>query len=219
LLNLKPVVMFNIAIIEDDLNLRKALSDHFARSRQFECVMAVDSIEKFVKLHRDFLDIHLVLLDVMLYRQSSIRSIPLITQRLPYAEIIMFTVMDDQETIFQALCNGATGYLLKEIDFDELENRLLAVLKGEVSLLDPVVAKKILQYFRPKNVDELLDNSAATLSDKEKVVVEMLNHGHTYNEIAQFLGISINGVRYYVRNIYTKLQIKSRGELLRKKWL
>lgn len=211
--------MFNIAIIEDDLYLRKALSDHFARSAQFECVMAVDSIEKFVKLHRDFLDIHLVLLDVMLQKQSSIRSIPLITQRLPDAEIIMFTIMDDQETIFQALCNGATGYLLKDIAFDELENRLLSVVKGEGALLDPLVAKKILQYFRPKSTDEPVDAGLAQLSDKERVVVEMLNHGHTYNEIGQFLGISINGVRYYVRNIYSKLQIKSRGELLRKKWL
>lgn len=211
--------MFNIAIIEDDVYLRKALSDHFARSAQFECVMAVDSVEKFVKLHRDFLDIHLVLLDVMLNKQSSIRSIPLITQRLPEAEIIMFTIMDDQETIFQALCNGATGYLLKDIAFDELEQRLLLVVKGEGALLDPLVAKKILQYFRPKNTDEPIDPSLAQLSDKERVVVEMLNHGHTYNEIAQFLGITINGVRYYVRNIYSKLQIKSRGELLRKKWL
>ncbi len=211
--------MFNIAIIEDDPNLRKSLSEHFSRSQQFECVLAVDTVEKFIKLHRDFMDIHLVLLDVMLYKQSSVRSIPLIIQRVPYAEIIMFTVMDDQETIFQALCNGATGYLLKDIDFDELESRLLSVIKGEGALLDPLVAKKILQYFRPKNNGELLDTPAATLSDKEKVVVEMLNHGHTYNEIAQFLGITINGVRYYVRNIYTKLQIKSRGELLRKKWV
>ncbi len=167
--------------------------------------MAVDTVEKFIKLHRDFMDVHLVLLDVMLYKQSSVRSIPLIIQRVPYAEIIMFTVMDDQETIFQALCNGATGYLLKDIDFDELESRLLSVIKGEGALLDPLVAKKILQYFRPKNNGELFDAPAATLSDKEKVVVEMLNQAHL-QRIAQ-LGHHHESVLLRI----PKLQIKSRG--------
>ena len=92
--------MFNVAIIEDDLILRRALSDYFERSTQIDCVLAVDTVEQFIKFHRDFLNIHLVLLDVNLYDRSSIPDIPMIQEREPEAEIIMYTVMDDADTIF-----------------------------------------------------------------------------------------------------------------------
>lgn len=82
--------------------------------------MAVDTVEKFLKFHRDFLDVQLLLLDINLYRQSSIPDIPRLRQLLPEAEIIMFTVADDYDTMFQAICNGDTGYLLKEISLQEL---------------------------------------------------------------------------------------------------
>lgn len=75
--------MINIAIIEDNLELRKALSDYFAQSTRVECVIAVDTVEKFIKFHRDFLQIQLILLDVCLYEQSGIQGIPLIRQREP----------------------------------------------------------------------------------------------------------------------------------------
>lgn len=205
--------MFNIAIIEDDLALRKALSDHFANSTLVECVLVVESVEKFVKFHRDFLKIDLVLLDVMLFKQSSIQSIPLILQREPDAEIVMYTMMDDSETIFQALCNGATGYLLKDIDFDYLEKQIIFTLRGEGALLSPPVAKKIINYFTPRSQDLNTTEEDSVLGEKEAIVVKLLRDGSSYLEIAQNLGITLNGVRYHVKNIYRKLQIKSKGEL------
>lgn len=206
-------MQYNIAVIEDDNNIRRSISDHFSESEKISCVMAVDSIEKFLKYHRDFLEIKLVLLDVMLYNQSSIFHIPHILQRDPDVEIIMFTVMDDTATIFQALTYGATGYLVKDISMEELEKSLLKVLEGTGALISPAVAKKIIQHFKtPGNISADADDAH---SEKRNQVIGLLNEGRSYDEIASRLGVTINGVRYYVKSIYKKLNINSRGELLR----
>jgi DNA-binding NarL/FixJ family response regulator len=206
---------YNFALIEDNIDIRREISDFFSQSAHLDCVMAVDSVEKFLKYHRDFLEIKLVLLDVMLYNQSSIFSIPHILQREPEAEIIMFTVMDDSKIILQALSNGATGYVLKGLPMIALEQSLLQVLEGKGALLSPAIAKKLIQYLAPKTgqacaIDE--DN----LNDKEVIVLEMLKEGRTYQEISDRIGISINGIRYYVKSIYKKYQVSSKGELIRK---
>ena len=191
------------------------VSDYFTGSETLDCVMAVDSVEKFLKYHRDFFEIKLVLLDVMLGSQSSIYQIPHILQRVPDADIIMFTVVDDSNTIFQALTYGATGYMLKDISMPELEKSLLKVMNGEGALLSPAVAKKIIRHF--SNPSTFINDPDATLSEKENKVAAMLNEGRTYEEIAMRLGISINGVRYYIKSIYKKLNVSNRGELIRLK--
>ena len=205
--------MFNIAIIEDDLTLRKALSNHFANSTQVDCVLVVENVDKFVKFHRDFMDIELVLLDVMLFKQSSIPSIPLIQQRVPHAEIVMYTMMDDSETIFRALCNGATGYLLKDQSYDELEQKIIATLSGQGALLSPAVAKKVIKYFIPVQREVAPSQEFQNLSERESLIIQLLKEGASYQEISNQVGITLNGMRYHVKNIYRKLQIKSKREL------
>jgi len=208
---------YNFAIIEDNLEIRKEISEYFAQSPYLECVMAVDSVEKFLKFHRDFLEIKLVLLDVMLGNQSSIFMIPHIKQREPDVEIIMFTISDDSNVIFQALTYGATGYLLKDISMPDMEKMLYDVLNGQGALLSPAIAKKIIRHFIVR--DDTPITEAEQLTEKEKVVMHLLKDGLSYEEIAQRIGLSINGVRYYIKSIYRKLQVKSRGELVRKRFL
>jgi DNA-binding NarL/FixJ family response regulator len=205
---------YNFAIIEDSLEVRREVSEYFTDSKLLDCVMAVESVEKFLKYHRDFLEIKLILLDVMLDQQSSIYMIPHILQREPEAEIIMFTVIDDSNVIFQALTYGATGYLLKDISMPELEKSLYALMEGKGALLSPAVAKKIINHFVIRS--ESSPKEAYKLTDKENIVMHLLKEGHTYEEIALRMGLSINGVRYYIKSVYRKLQVQSRGELLRK---
>jgi DNA-binding NarL/FixJ family response regulator len=207
--------MYHIAIIEDDQQIRESLSDHFSHSERIECLLAVDTVEKFLKFHRGFMGIQLILLDVMLYQQSSIRSIPLLRQREPEAEIVMFTVMDDYETVFQALCNGANGYLLKDLDFQALEEKIIFSLEGHGALLSPPIARRMIQYFNP-STGKTPGDQDTLLSEKESIVVRMLKEAHTYETIAQHMGISLDGVRYHVKNVYRKLQVKSKGELIRR---
>jgi DNA-binding NarL/FixJ family response regulator len=205
--------MYNIAVIEDNLAIRKEISDYFAASEKIDCVMAVDTVEKFLKYHRDFLEIKLVLLDVMLYNQSSIYSIPHILQREPEVEIIMFTVDDTISTLFQSITYGATGYLLKSISMQALEQSLLTVLNGEGALLSPGIAKKIIGHFKPESRTVAVGD--IQLGEKEAVVMNMLREGYKYEHIAERLGITVNGVRYYVKSVYKKLNVGSKGELLR----
>ncbi|MFZ4427192.1 MAG: response regulator transcription factor [Saprospiraceae bacterium] len=206
---------YNIAIIEDDPEVLQLMGDYFQRSAQVNCVLALDTVEKFLKFHRDFMQVHLVLLDVMLHGQSSIRSIPKIRKRVRDAEIVMFTFMDDSDTVFQALRNGATGYMVKEDPPEEIERKILYVLQGGGALLSPAIAKKIIEYFDPGKVLGI-SFFKDKLSDKERSVMQMLKDGHDYNTIARHIGMSVDGVRYYVKNLYRKLQVSSRGELLRK---
>lgn len=206
--------MYNIAIIEDNLVIRKELSDYFSNSQDIECVLVVDTVEKFLKFHRDFMNIQFVLLDVTLYNQTSLSHIPSIKERVPDAEIVMFTVHDDYDTIFQALCYGATGYLLKDISMKELERKIISTLKGEGALLNAFVAKRVIQHFSKNS--HLLGNNKhedASLTERETIIMMMLKDNYTYGEIAEKVGVTINGVRYHVKNIYRKLSINSRGHL------
>lgn len=208
------MIAYNIAVVEDNLDVKTTVVEHCKASERLDCVLAVDSVEKFLKFQRDFMDIKLVLLDVMLHHQSSIYQIPHILQQVPSAEIIMFTVMDDSTTVFQAITYGATGYLLKDISMEELEQSLLLVLEGRGALISPAIARRIIEHFREDS--KVSVPTQEPLSNKEHTVINMLNEGRTYDDIAKRLGITINGVRYYVKVIYRKLNVNSRGELLRK---
>lgn len=207
---------YNFAIIEDNTEIRRSISEYFAQSNLLDCVMAVDSVEKFIKYHRDFLEIKLILLDVMLDNQSSIYSISHIRQREPDAEIIMFTVIDDSNVIFQALTYGATGYLLKDLPLPELERMLFNTLEGKGALLSPAVAKKVIKHFVLKAGQNPTIEEDQSLSQKENIVMHLLKEGYPYQEIANRLGLSVNGVRYYVKTVYRKLQVANKGELIRK---
>lgn len=209
--------MYHIALIDDDQTLRDRLSEQFAKSGRLKCVLSVDTVEKFLKFHRDFLEINLILLDVNLYHQSGIHGLPLIRQREPEAEIVIYTIVDDYDTIFQAICNGATGYLLKQQTPEELEGEIYDILEAGGALISPVIAKRVLAYFH-RNTVASVDSDAPEdhLSSKEQVIVTQLRDGLTYEEIAAHLGMTINGTRYHVKNIYKKLHIRNRKELINK---
>ncbi len=210
----------NFVIIDYSEELRREVSDFFADSDCMDCVMAVESVEKFLKYHRDFMEIRLVLLAVMLGNQSSIYKIPHIRQRLPNAEIIMFTSIDDTNTIFQALTYGATGYLLKGISMSDLRKSMYDVCEGGGAALNPAVAKKIIQHFVIKDKSIAVETEEEDkLGEKENIVIHLLKDGLHYQEIAQRMGLSVNGVRYYIKSIYRKLHVKSRAELVRKHFM
>jgi DNA-binding NarL/FixJ family response regulator len=127
----------------------------------------------------------------------------------------MFTVINDCNVIFQAFTYGATGYLLKDITMPELERALFDVLEGNGALLSPVIAKTVIRTLVTKK--DIVLNEDITLTEKEKIIMHLLKEGRTYEEISKRLGLSINGIRYYIKAIYKKLQVKSKGELIRKK--
>lgn len=202
--------MYNIAIIEDCPVLRKEFSEFFQDSEKIDCVLAVDTVEKFVKFHRDFLKIDLVLLDIILYDKSGIDGIPLIRQRIPESKIIIFSVLDDEEALLQALSYGVTGFLNKNISPAELETKLVFALENNENPLSPVAARHLVNYFQPTPITSQWD-----LSTQEHSIMRMIADGMSYQAIADLLSMSINGVRYHVKNIYKQLKINSRQQLKR----
>lgn len=200
----------NITIIEDDPMFREELTDYFSHSDKIHCALVVDSIPKFQQFYRDFLDIRIVLLDINLPGISGDDGIPIIRRMLPNAEIVMHTVVNDYDTIFKCICLGANGYLVKNGKLEELENTILNIEENDGCALSPSVARRIISYFQPKG-SAVQDNP---LSDQELKIARLLVDGLSYLDIAAALGITINGVRYHVKNIYKKLHISSKGALL-----
>lgn len=202
----------NLAVIEDDPALREELVEFFSKFEEINCVLVVDSIPKFRHFFRDFLEINIVLLDIHLLDESGIDGLPVIRRLLPNAEIIIHTVVNDYDTIFKCICNGANGYLLKEGNLDKLRSTLLDVYHNGGSALTPSVARRILSYFQP----EQKRKTDEELSEAELKVSRLLIDGLTYQEVADALNISINGVRYHIKSIYRKLHIRSKGALLKR---
>ncbi|WP_353480817.1 response regulator transcription factor [Haliscomenobacter sp.] len=201
--------MYNIAIIDDSPELLTELSSYFNGSKKIKCVLAVSSVADFSKYHRDFLDIKLVLLDIILNEKSGIDGIPIILNRMKEGKVVILSILDDKEAIFQALSYGASGYLVKGINLGELETSLISALEDNEYPLSNEVTRHLVEYFHlPVEVN-------TELSQQEFSISRMLADGMTYQSVADLILISINGVRYHVKNIYRKLNINNRQELKR----
>jgi DNA-binding NarL/FixJ family response regulator len=122
----------------------------------------------------------------------------------------MLTVYTDQQKIFEALCAGASGYLLKNAPFEELKNSIIELKKGGAPM-SPQIARKVIDYFKPKK-----EPKESVLSDKEKEVVVALVDGLSYKQIAERLFISFETVRSHIKNIYKKLHVHSKAEIIKK---
>ena len=122
----------------------------------------------------------------------------------------LLTRIEDADSIIKALTLGASGYLLKGFPILDIREILLTIQKGGAAI-SPKIAKHIIQYINPasKTIGEII------LSDKENQVLKLLSHGNDYNETAKLMNISVNGVRYHVKNIYLKLNVDNKTDALR----
>jgi DNA-binding NarL/FixJ family response regulator len=152
---------------------------------------------------------------------SGIQCIKQAKAKRPSLQCIMLTVFDDQDSIFQALSAGATGYLLKTASPDTLLNAIREVHRGE-SPMSGSIARKVIQYFQqpsapviPKKSDKP-DSYRDKLTEREVEIVQSLSEGRLYKEIANDLNISMDTVRSHIRNVYEKLQVRNRTEAVNK---
>ena len=204
---------FNLVIIEDNLLVLKVLESYFKTSSAFNLLFSATSTEAFVDSWKDQ-RIDIILCDIGLPGKSGIEATWYVKRRSFATQVVMFTVFEDKETIFQALCAGASGYLLKDTPMTKVEEQLLEVMGGG-SVMSPQVARMVVGYFNP-----LLDNKERKVVDeltqRETEIVSMLQHGASYRNVSERLFISVDTVKFHIRNIYSKLQINSRSELINK---
>ena len=201
---------YALALIEDQAPIRETLHEYLCAQPEFACQVVAGSIEEFLAaLPGATRPPQLILSDIGLPGRSGIEGLPLILARLPEAQVLMLSVYADAERVYQALCAGAVGYLLKDTPLRQLKEHLLQVMAGG-SPMSPGVARHVVQAFqRPAPAAP-----AQPLTGRELDIVRGIEDGLSYKLIADRHGISLDTVRNHIRSVYRKLHVNSKGELL-----
>jgi DNA-binding NarL/FixJ family response regulator len=200
-----------VLLADDHALFREGLAGIIGAQPDMQVVgEANDGLEAFVKAQE--LKPDLILMDVQMPGMDGIEAVRQIKQVLPETIIVMLTVRGDDEMLFEALKNGAQGYLLKEIRSQDLLEMLRGALQGEAAL-SPNLAGRVLSEFRRLSkggVPEKEDDSG--LTEREQQVLLQASKGATDKEIAAELNISLNTVKTHIRNILAKLHVSTRRE-------
>ena len=200
-----------VSIVEDNDQLRTTLARVLNRSEGFECVGQHASAEAALEgLPAEKPSV--VLMDINLPGINGVECVRRLKPLLPGVQVIMLTVYEDTENIFNALAAGATGYMLKRTPREELLAAIRDVLQGG-SPMTTHIARKVVQSFQRAGQPA---SPSEALSTREQEVLNCLSQGFLYKEIAEKLGISYETVHTYIRRIYEKLQVRTRTEAVAK---
>jgi DNA-binding NarL/FixJ family response regulator len=203
--------MISVSIVDDEKKLCESIATFVSGSPGFRCVSIYGSAEAALKhLPADQPDV--VLMDINMSGMDGIECVKHLKTLMPKVQVVMLTVYEDTEKIFNALAAGATGYLLKRFTPDELLQAIRDVLAGG-SPMSHAIARKVVASFQSANLAGEKQNQ---LSPREERVLECLAGGLAYKQIADELGISINTIRTHLRHIYEKLHVQSRTEAVAK---
>jgi len=197
-----------LALVEDDPRVRELLQRYLSAQPEFNCVIVAHSAEDFFTQLDLSLPPQVILLDLGLPGMSGLQALPLIRKRLPEVEVIVQTMFDDVDRIYQALRSGASGYVLKTSPLPELKAAVVEVMNGGAPM-SRAIARKVLQHFRPAPSQQ-----PDTLTPREQEVLEVLVEGLSEKQAAARLELSPETVHTHVKRIYKKLQVGSRAELL-----
>lgn len=203
--------MINVGIIEDIKDLREPLYEFISSRDEFLCDIAVESVEDFFEITKNKqIPPDVILLDIGLPGISGLNSIKLIKDKFPDSNIIMLTVFDDSEKIFQAIKAGAVGYLLKNTPLNTIKESIIETYNGGTSL-SPEIARKVLEFFeKPKR------NIESPLTEKEKQIVAGMVDGQSFKMIAANLGNTLDTIKSHAKNIYRKLHVNCKAEVIAK---
>jgi len=201
-----------VAIFEDNSLLRESLFQLINGTEGLICTGAFPNC-KDIEHDINKSQPQVVLMDIQMPGITGIEGVQLIQEISPATKIIMQTVVEDEEKIFASICNGASGYLLKSTSPARLLEAIKEVYCGGAPMT-PSIAQKVLEKFRFKNKTGL--HESHPLSQREKEILESLVEGLSYKMIASHHNISIDTVRFHIRNIYDKLHVNSKGEAVAK---
>jgi DNA-binding NarL/FixJ family response regulator len=199
------------AIVEDEADIREGLAELIDATEGYRCTGRFRTMEDaLARIEADLPDVALV--DIGLPGMSGIKGIRILKERFPSLHALMLTVYDDDERIFDALCAGATGYLLKKTPSDRLLASLREAVEGG-SPMSPEVARRVVELFRQVRPPESAEYG---LTPHETRILRMFMEGHNYKTAAAELKVSVNTVAFHVKNIYSKLQVHSKSEAVAK---
>ncbi|HWC60035.1 MAG TPA: response regulator transcription factor [Verrucomicrobiae bacterium] len=201
----------NVSIVEDSDKFRETLARVLNRSEGFKCISHYPNAEDALKaLPNDKPEV--VLMDINLPGMNGVECVRQLKQLMPTLQVMMLTVYEDTENIFNALAAGATGYMLKRTSRDELLEAIREVHRGGSPMTTHIARKVVLSFQRAAPAASPTEN----LSPREQEVLDCLAKGFLYKEIAEKLQISYETVHTYIRRIYEKLQVRTRTEAVAK---
>ena len=194
-------------IVEDQRDLREGLQTLINFTPGFKCLGAYRSMEEcLARIRHQVPDV--LLSDIGLPGMSGIEGIKILKEQFPDLIVLVLTVYDDNEKIFDALCAGASGYLLKQTEPARLLESVKEAVAGGAPM-SPEVAMRVIKLFREVRPPERVDYD---LTPHEVRLLKLLVDGYNYVTAAEELKISYNTIKFHVRNIYEKLQVHSKSE-------
>lgn len=205
-----------IAIVDDNTFLTKAVVEKLSffddLEVKFTAANGIDILEKL----SDNRHVDLILMDIEMPTMNGIEATELVKQKYPHIKIIMLTVFDNDENIFNAIKAGADGYLLKEINAGDLHSGILETLNGGAAM-NPSIALKTLKLLRnPLVIEDKTEQEEIKLTEREVDVLEQLSKGLSYSAIAENLVLSTGTIRKHIENMYRKLQVHNKLEAIQK---
>lgn len=205
--------MINVAIVEDNSTIREGLSALINGTEGYKCVGSFGDAETFLQ-KLNLLNINVVLMDIGLPGMNGIEGVKNAVVKNPELSILMLTVYEESEFVFDALCAGACGYLVKKTP----PIRLLEAIKDANDGGSPMssrIARQVITAFK-EGKGASIDEDEFDLTEREVSVLNLLADGFNYQEIAENLFISVDTVRHHIRNIYKKLHVHSQSEAVAK---
>jgi DNA-binding NarL/FixJ family response regulator len=196
-----------VSIVEDVGWIRENLAERIRQTDGFVCAGAYRTAEEAIA-QLPTQTPNVVLMDINLPKMNGIECVRQLKSLIPSAQILMLTVYEDSDKIFNSLLAGASGYLLKRTPQAEILDAIAEVHRGN-SPMTGHIARKVVQYFNQRGGG---GPDMEKLSNREREVLEHLARGVPYKEIANALAVSIDTVRVHIKGIYGKLHVHSRGE-------
>ncbi len=196
-----------VALVEDKRLIREGLGAILDRAAGLRCVGTYASVEQALPALEDA-PCDVLLLDVHLPGMSGVDAVALVRGRFPDTRVLMLTVYEEEDTVFAAIRNGASGYLLKKTPPAQIVEAVRQARSGG-SPLSPEVARRIVEHFRKFPAAGRPESS---VTPQERSLLKLLSDGHSYQAAAEALGVSINTVRDHVRSVYEKLHVHSKSE-------
>ena len=200
----------DVALVEDDAALADGLRQLIDGADGYACTQVYGSVEEALRGLRQGTNV--LLLDIHLPGMLGSEGVRLIRERHPATEVIMLSVYSGEQHVFESICNGACGYLLKKTPPAQLLSAIAEAAQGGAPM-SPEIARKVVSLFRTVRPPAAVDFD---LTPQEKGLLRLLSEGHSYESAGANLNVSVNTVRNYVRSVYEKLHVHSKSEAVGK---
>ena len=198
--------MIQIGIIEQHQDFRYNLTNFLNKQTGMRCALATATTDSFMKNAQTSGAFHVILQEIAHEDKSNFGQIRKLKKAFPTSQVITFTKRADSDSIVKALYAGAGGYLTKGTSLSKIKEAVVDTYKGAAAL-SPAVARKLVDYFTPKK-------HPIQLTNKEQQIVQCLTDGYSYKMAADHLGITMNTFNYHIKNVYRKLGVHSKSEVV-----